>query len=143
MILNLRSAICKKRANRKRWSHKPTENPDSRPETECVLLPPSGMSISLLPEQPNPPLCCKMSVVRSLAALIQSRPISRLKPDCVPNVYAFIFPSSSCGRATNHVPCSHCVVGVEAEDGGRSHLQVLAGPPGRWDAGCLLSCLEL
>lgn len=64
---------------------------------------------------------------------------TRLRPERL----SIFFPSSSYGRATNHMPCSHCVVGVEAEDGGRSHLQVLAGPPGRWDAGCLLSCLEL
>lgn len=64
---------------------------------------------------------------------------ARLRPERL----RILFPSSSCGRATNHASCSHCVVGVEAEDGGRSHLQVLAGLPGRWDAGCLLSCLEL
>lgn len=92
--------ILKQRANCKWWRHSLTENSHSRLETGCALHPRGGMSISQLPEQPNPQCCCcRTPAVRSLAPLIQSRAVSRLKPECVPNVSAFISPSLHGGGA--------------------------------------------
>lgn len=82
---------------------------------ECVLPSPYGMSISLLPDEPNPLRCQRTPVMHSLAALIQAIPSRVANPTVFLPFHrhawllqsTFFFLLSKQSRM--HLPCPDCV----------------------------------
>lgn len=118
---------------------------------ECVLPSPCGMSISLLPDEPNPLCCRRTPVMHSLAALIQAIPSRVANPTVflpfhrhawlLQSTFCFVFSLLS-KQSHKRLLCPDCVGkswGWRLAVGG-THLLVPVGPSGCWDAGCLLSC---